>query len=51
MVGGEGLEEAETWMTKEKCETDSTRETCVQSNSRSEQEKKVHDWKTLVHWF
>jgi hypothetical protein len=40
MVGGEGLEEGGTWMTKEKCETDSTRETWGQSNSHSQQGKR-----------
>ena len=42
MVGEEALVEGGTWMTKEKCEKDTTCETCDQSSSCSQQEKEAH---------
>jgi len=42
VVGEEALVEGGTWMSKEKCEQDSTCETCDQTSSCSQQEKEAH---------
>jgi Mrp family chromosome partitioning ATPase len=47
VVGEEALVERGIWMTKEKCEKDTTCNTCNQSSSCSQQEKEAHTQERL----